>query len=134
MIKILVSISILSLVALAGCQSNTSTPSPSSSASVAPSNNPSTTPVTKVEFTKVKEVITQKCAVCHALPENRTIGKGMPTAGNTLFETSEQIKAKADRIKNRAVTTKTMPTGGVTLTDEERDLIGKWIDEGASIQ
>ncbi|MFN4152116.1 MAG: hypothetical protein ACK4IX_14340, partial [Candidatus Sericytochromatia bacterium] len=116
MIKILLSVSILSITLMAGCQSQ-NTSNPSASPSSVASNNPSSAPVTKVEFTKVKEVITQKCSVCHALPENRTIGKGMPTAGNVLFETSEQIKAKADRIKNRAVTNKTMPIGVVTLTD-----------------
>lgn len=127
MIKLVTSTLILASLVMAGCQSQTQqnpTPTPSSS----------TTPVSKVEFVKVKDVITQKCTVCHALPENRTIGKGMPTAGNVLFETSEQIKEKADRIKTRAVTTKTMPIGGVTITDEERDLIGKWVDQGASIQ
>lgn len=133
MIKIILSISILSITLMAGCQSQNAS-NPSSSPSSVASTSPSTAPVAKVEFTKVKEVITQKCYVCHALPENRTIGKGMPTAGNVLFETAEQMKAKADRIKNRAVTTKTMPIGGVTITDEERELIGKWVDEGASIQ
>lgn len=124
MIKLVTSTLILASLVMAGCQSTQQNPSPSTS----------TTPVSKVEFVKVKEVITQKCTVCHALPENRTIGKGMPTAGNVLFETSEQIKEKADRIKARAVTTKTMPIGGVTITEEERDLIGKWVDQGASIQ
>ncbi len=50
------------------------------------------------------------------------------------FDTPEEIAANADAIKRMAVDTTTMPPGNVTgLTDEERDLLGAWIAQGAQV-
>ncbi|MFN8670546.1 MAG: hypothetical protein U0457_00495 [Candidatus Sericytochromatia bacterium] len=127
MLKKVAVLSILSLFTLVACQTQgTNNPN---------TQNSSTPSTEKVEFSKVKEVITQKCTVCHASPDNRTVMKGSPTAGGVLFETPEQMKAKAERIKARAVIAKSMPMGNaVTISDQERELLGKWVDSGASIQ
>ena len=46
----------------------------------------------------------------------------------------EQIQRMAARIKERAVISKTMPFGNKTgITDQERALLGAWIDQGAKI-
>ena len=51
-----------------------------------------------------------------------------------MFDTPEQIEARAQRILVRAVQTRTMPLGNKTgMTDEERALIGAWIEQGARI-
>jgi uncharacterized membrane protein len=48
------------------------------------------------------------------------------------FDTAEQIAAQADSIRRQAVDTRAMPLGNVTgMTDEERDLLGAWIEQGA---
>jgi len=54
---------------------------------------------------------------------------------NVILETREQIKAYADRIKVRAVISKTMPLSNKTnMTEEERDLLAKWLLVGAPIE
>jgi uncharacterized membrane protein len=49
-----------------------------------------------------------------------------------MFDTPEQIAARINRIKERAVVTRTMPPANKThITDAERDLLGRWITAGA---
>ena len=51
-----------------------------------------------------------------------------------MFDTPEQIQRMAARIKERAVISKTMPFGNKTgITDDERALLGAWIDQGAKV-
>jgi uncharacterized membrane protein len=55
--------------------------------------------------------------------------------GGVSFETIERIQALAPRIKERAVITKTMPMANKTgITDEERLVLGRWVDQGAHVQ
>lgn len=123
-----------------GTTNTPSTPASSTTPSSAPvaSANPTTpAPVTggdKVDFASVKTVISQKCAACHAPKGQRTIMPDQGPAGGIMFTTPEEMKAKASRIKARAVDAKTMPTNNATkITDEERALLGKWVDAGANI-
>jgi uncharacterized membrane protein len=52
-----------------------------------------------------------------------------------MFDTPDQIKKMADRILVRAVQTHTMPQANKTgMTEAERQLIGDWINQGASLQ
>jgi uncharacterized membrane protein len=51
------------------------------------------------------------------------------------FDTPKQIKAQAARIEEVAVSTRTMPLGNATgMTQDERDLLGAWIRQGARIK
>ncbi len=113
---------------------NTSTPSAEAPASTAPatSETPADSGELTIQFAEVAPIIAQRCAACHANEPSIT-RFGRP-AGGVLFETPEQIKAKAPRIKARAVDTQSMPTGNLTeITDAERELLGKWIEQGANI-
>ena len=48
------------------------------------------------------------------------------------LETATNIKQHAEAIKAQAVTSKVMPLANVTkITDEERALLGQWVDAGA---
>jgi hypothetical protein len=83
-------------------------------------------------FGSVQRIVAVRCTVCHA---------GKPTqAGITAapagvkFDTPEQIRAAAARIKARAVATQGMPLGNVThMTAEERAVLGDWIAGGAKL-
>jgi uncharacterized membrane protein len=83
-----------------------------------------------VSFADARSVIDRRCAACHsAHPADRTFG--IP-AGGVAFDSPEQIRARADRILNRAVITRTMPLGNTTgITDEEREILRAWIEGGA---
>ena len=85
-----------------------------------------------VPLTRVHSIIQARCITCHsAAPAITTYG---PAPGGAKFDTPEAIRSMAERIKIRAVTTKTMPLANQTLiTEEERALLGRWIDQGAKL-
>jgi uncharacterized membrane protein len=83
-----------------------------------------------VPFVQVQHVIDQRCTACHSSHPTRV---ETAPAGIT-FDTAAQIKAQAALIRQQAVLTKNMPLGNVTgMTQAERDLVGRWISQGARI-
>jgi uncharacterized membrane protein len=82
------------------------------------------------DFTRVREVVSLRCAGCHAaLPTQPGIAvapKGI------LFDSDAQIRAQAALIVQQSVTTKVMPPGNVTqMTDDERALVARWAASAA---
>jgi uncharacterized membrane protein len=83
-----------------------------------------------VPFAQVKQVVDRRCTACHS---------AHPTQVNAAprgikFDTAAEIKAQAPLIEQQAVTTRAMPLGNVThMTQAERDLLGRWIRQGAKI-
>jgi uncharacterized membrane protein len=85
-----------------------------------------------VEFAKVNSVIQERCSVCHAATPSSPLFSA-PPAG-FILDTPEQIKAQAAKIHAQSVASQIMPLGNITqMTQEERDLIGTWIDQGAQL-
>ncbi len=85
-----------------------------------------------VTFAKVQPIIAERCTVCHA--EKPTFAGFVQPPGGLLLDTPEQIKAAAQRIHQQTIATPAMPIGNLTkMTDEERQLLGKWLAEGAKI-
>jgi uncharacterized membrane protein len=78
-----------------------------------------------VSFADARHVIDRRCAACHSShPSDVTYG--VAPAG-VMFDTPEQILARASRIRERAYVTKTMPPANKThITDEEREILGQW--------
>jgi uncharacterized membrane protein len=83
-----------------------------------------------VTFEDARHVIDRRCAACHSTqPSDSTFGAG---PAGVLFDTPEQIVARAARIRERAVVTRTMPPGNKThITDAERAVLAAWIAGGA---
>ena len=96
------------------------------SASVDPDADP-------VTFAQAYEIISKRCVSCHAeKPSDENIDKAPK---NVKFDTPQQIKDEAARIRAVSVLTKTMPLGNQTkMTAAERVLLGRWIAEGAEIE
>lgn len=119
--------SFILLISLTACSAPAESPN-----TIIPSESPVTAGELTVQFADIAPIIEQRCKSCHANdPSITRFGK---PAGGVLFETPEQIKAKAPRIKARAVDSTSMPTGNLTnMTDAERELLGKWIAQGASL-
>ena len=96
---------------------------------------PTTTAATTAPglFGPARLVIAQRCLPCHSAAPTQP---GMPVAPNgVMFDTPEQMRAWAPRIRERAVAAKTMPLGNITgMTDDERELLGRWIDSGATLR
>ena len=83
-----------------------------------------------VPFAQVREIVQRRCATCHSArptdPNFRVAPKGV------RLDTPEEIRAQAAAIERVAVLSEVMPLGNVTrMTQEERDLLGEWIRQGA---
>ena len=85
-----------------------------------------------VTFADARVVIDRRCAACHSRqPSDVSLGV-MP--GGVTFDTPEEIVARAARIRERAVVTRTMPPGNKTrITDRERAVLARWIEQGSPV-
>ena len=84
------------------------------------------------EFAAVHRVIDERCTVCHAAQPSSPLFSAAPAG--VMFDTPEQIRLQAAKIHAQAVASQIMPLGNMTnMTQEERDLLGAWIDKGAPI-
>lgn len=85
-----------------------------------------------VSFSEVQPIFQKRCINCHSVNPIDDVNKTAPSG--IMFDTPAEIQKHADRILVRAVQTKTMPQGNKTnITDEEREKIGIWIEQGALI-
>ncbi|MDP6121197.1 MAG: cysteine desulfurase, partial [Rhodospirillales bacterium] len=86
-----------------------------------------------VAFATVKAVIDLRCVPCHSVkPRHEDFDK--PPEG-VMFDTPQQIKTRAQRIFARTVVSQTMPLGDETsMSQEERDLLGVWVRQGAPLE
>ncbi|HRL94816.1 MAG TPA: urate hydroxylase PuuD [Pseudomonas sp.] len=83
---------------------------------------------TAVEFSQVQAVIAQRCASCHAAKPSSPMFASAPAG--VMFDSPEQIRQQAVRIKAQAVDSQIMPLGNLTqMTEAERALLGRWITE-----
>ena len=86
-----------------------------------------------VSFETINKVIQERCSVCHSSTPSHAAFAAAPAG--VMFDTPEEIKANVPRIVAQTVTTKVMPLGNMTqMTDEERALIGTWVEQGATLQ
>jgi uncharacterized membrane protein len=86
----------------------------------------------RVQFARIAPIVAERCAVCHAAHPTQP-GFAVAPMG-VLLDTPESIAANAERIREQAVASNAMPLGNITkITPAERALLGRWIEEGASI-
>jgi uncharacterized membrane protein len=98
----------------------------------APRSEPAQTAGQEVPFTVVRGIVDLRCSSCHShRPTNRAFIAAPDGIG---FDTAEEIAARAAMIKASSVRGRTMPPRNSSgMTDEERALIGRWVDGGARI-
>lgn len=93
-------------------------------------NSKNTAPVS---FAEVQPIFQRRCVQCHSSKPTDDVQTVAPNG--VMFETAEQIQKMTDKILLRAVNTHSMPQGNKTkMTDEERELIGRWIAQGAVVR
>jgi uncharacterized membrane protein len=81
-------------------------------------------PAGKVDFAQVKTIVEQRCVLCH----NAGVAQK-----NVRVDSPDAIARHAQQIYQQVVLTKLMPLGNATqMTDDERALIGRWFNEGAT--
>jgi len=84
-----------------------------------------------VSFTVVRGIVALRCLSCHSTTPTDDVFRTAPN-GVTL-DAPESLRARAELIKQRTVLVKNMPLANKTgMTEEERILLGRWIDQGAN--
>jgi uncharacterized membrane protein len=86
--------------------------------------------LTAADFPAVAKVFEARCVTCHSSHPSYPGIVAAPKA--VMFDTQAEIVLNAHRAYEQVVVTKAMPLGNATgITDEERDLIGRWVRSGA---
>ncbi len=84
-----------------------------------------------VSFAIINQVIQERCSVCHSATPTHSAFAAAPAG--VILDTPEEIQANSPRIA-QTVTTKYMPLGNMTqMTEDERELIGNWVEQGSAI-
>ena len=87
----------------------------------------------EVSFAAVRGIIRDRCESCHSVIPTNDAYAVAPLG--VRFDSPDEIKALADRINSVAVLSETMPLGNLTgMTAAERELLGRWIAQGATIR
>jgi uncharacterized membrane protein len=87
----------------------------------------------KVSMSEVLAIVNTRCISCHSSRPTDDVYKAPPNG--VVYDTPEDIVKKKDLIMQRVVITKTMPQNNKTnITQQERDLIRCWIEQGASLK
>ncbi len=86
-----------------------------------------------VPFSEVKAVIDLRCLSCHS--QHPTEKMFLAPPNGIVFEDPATIQRLASRIHERVWVTKTMPFINKTgMTDDERALVGRWVEGGAKLE
>jgi uncharacterized membrane protein len=83
-------------------------------------------------FADIRPIIERHCIQCHSA---RPTNADFPQAPKgVMFDRPDEIRLHAKRIEAQTVLAKIMPLGNATgMTDQERDRLGAWIEQGAKI-
>jgi uncharacterized membrane protein len=85
-----------------------------------------------VSFTRVQEIVANRCVTCHSARPSDTMFPSAPLG--VMLDTPQQIKMMSTRIHVRAVEQQNMPFNNRTaITPEERGELGRWFRDGAKI-
>ena len=87
----------------------------------------------RVAFDAANTVIAHRCVSCHSERPSDDIFRIAPNG--VTFDTPESIRARAETIRMRVAILKNMPLANKTgMTEAERDLLARWLDQGAPIE
>jgi uncharacterized membrane protein len=86
-----------------------------------------------VQMTEVFNIVQQRCVSCHSSHPTDDVFTAPPNG--VVYDTPQDIVKLKEKIMQRVVVTKTMPQNNKTgMTEEERNAIRCWIEQGASIK
>jgi uncharacterized membrane protein len=85
-----------------------------------------------VTYAEARAVVNRRCIECHSeKPANRAF----PVAPQgVMLDTADEMKQYAGRIEVTVAVEHTMPIANMTgMTEEERGILGRWVEEGAKV-
>jgi uncharacterized membrane protein len=95
------------------------------------SSGPVATGAASVTFSRAHAIVRERCVPCHSSHPTKVAAAPL----GIKFDTAPEIHSQAAAIERVAVESTTMPLGNATgMTQDERDLLGAWIREGARIK
>jgi len=85
-----------------------------------------------VSYAEARTVVNRRCIECHS---ERPTNRAFPIAPKgVMLDTALQMKQHAPRIKATVVVERTMPLANMSgMTDEERRVLGRWVETGAKV-
>lgn len=87
----------------------------------------------EVSIAEVNAIVQKRCISCHSTHPTDDVFTAPPNG--VVYETPQDIVRLKDKIMQRVVVTRTMPQNNKTgMTDEERNKIRCWIENGAAIK
>lgn len=85
-----------------------------------------------VAFTDVNDIVARRCRSCHSSTPTDDVFRSPPNG--VSFDVPDTLKAMAPRVRQRVIEARTMPLANKTnMTDEERTILRRWIDQGARL-
>lgn len=85
-----------------------------------------------VGYAEARTVVNRRCTECHS---ERPTNRAFPIAPKgVMLDTALRMKQYAQRIEARVVVERTMPLANMSgMTDEERRVLGRWVETGAKV-
>lgn len=84
-----------------------------------------------VSMAQVNAIVQQRCVTCHSSKPTDDVFTAPPNG--VAYDTPQDIARFKEKIMQRVVVTKTMPQNNKTgMTEEERNLVRCWIEQGGS--
>ena len=85
-----------------------------------------------VGYAEARTVVNRRCIECHS---EQPTNHAFPIAPQgVMLDTALQMKQYARRIEARVAVERTMPLANMSgMTDEERRLLGRWVETGAKV-
>lgn len=84
-----------------------------------------------VSINEVMPIVQKRCVSCHSTKPTDDVFTAPPNG--VVYDTPQDVIKLKDKIMQRVVVTKTMPQNNKTgMTEEERDIIRCWIEQGAT--
>lgn len=85
----------------------------------------------EVTFAMVQDIVARRCVECHS--EHPSSELFIEPPQGVMFDEPQQIVDRAPLIYQQVVVTRQMPLSNMTdITEEERAIIGAWVNRGAS--
>jgi uncharacterized membrane protein len=86
-----------------------------------------------VAYASVRFILQERCTPCHS--DHPALVSNPPAPAGVRFDTPDEVAVWRERIRARAVVTRSMPLNNRTgMTDEERDTVALWLTQGAPTQ
>lgn len=85
-----------------------------------------------VSYAEARTIVNRRCIECHSA---RPTSRAFPIAPQgVMFDTALQMQQYARRIEASVAVERTMPLANLSgMTDEERRILGRWVETGAKV-